>query len=130
MKELEQGSVFGGCSYGIPCMDGLPCHHMVAVVKSSQIKGLNPTNAMPYWWKTECWRSQYPLDTYVTCDFDIKALRGAPDDRAMRDCPPYSTARKTGCPKIDKRIKGPLEGNKRESALAGGVAKVATEKGG
>jgi hypothetical protein len=35
MKELKMGSVFGGCSCGVPFTDGLPCHHMVAVVKST-----------------------------------------------------------------------------------------------
>ncbi len=35
MKELKMGSVFGGCSCGVLFTDGLPCHHMVAVVKSS-----------------------------------------------------------------------------------------------
>ncbi len=35
MKELIMGSLFGGCSCGIPFTDGIPCHHMVAVVKSS-----------------------------------------------------------------------------------------------
>ncbi len=31
----------------------------------------------------------------------------------MRYCPPYAAARKTGRPKIDKRMKSPLEGNKK-----------------
>ncbi len=35
LKELEEGSVFGGCTCGVPYMDGALCHHMVAVVKSS-----------------------------------------------------------------------------------------------
>jgi hypothetical protein len=35
MKELKMGSAFGGCSCGVPFTDGLPRHHMVAVVKSS-----------------------------------------------------------------------------------------------
>jgi hypothetical protein len=86
---------------------------MVAVVMSSQIEGLTPTNAMPYWWTTECWRSQYPSDINVTCAFDMKALRETPEDRAMRYCPPYAATRKTRRPKIDKRIKSPLEGNKK-----------------
>ena len=47
MKELEQKSVFGGCSCGLPYTDGVPCHHMVAVVKSSRIEGLTASNAMP-----------------------------------------------------------------------------------
>jgi hypothetical protein len=35
LKELEEGSVFGGCICMIPYTNGMPCHHMVAVVKSS-----------------------------------------------------------------------------------------------
>ena len=68
---------------------------------------------MPYWWITECWRSQYPADINVTCAFDMEALRKTPEDRAMRYCPPYAAPRKTGRPKIDKRIKSPLEVNKK-----------------
>ena len=37
----DDGSLFGGCSCGVPNTDGLPCHHMVAVVKSYKIEGLN-----------------------------------------------------------------------------------------
>jgi hypothetical protein len=74
VKELEQGLAFSGCSCGIPYTDGIPCHHMVAVVKSSQIEGLMPTNAMSYWWSSECWRNQYPIDSSITCDFDMETL--------------------------------------------------------
>jgi hypothetical protein len=49
----------------------------------------------------------------VTCAFDMEALRETPEDRAMRYCPPCAAARKTGQPKIGKRIKSPLEGNKK-----------------
>ncbi len=62
LKEPNGGSMFGGCSCGIPYTDGIPCHHMVAVVKSSRIKGLTATNSMPVWWTTECWCNQYPAD--------------------------------------------------------------------
>jgi hypothetical protein len=68
-EESEWGTVFGGCSCGIPYTDGVPCHHMIAMVKSSRIEGLNPNNAMPFWWTTECWRRQYPADANVTCNF-------------------------------------------------------------
>jgi hypothetical protein len=44
----------------------------------------------------------------------MEVLREAPEDRAMRYCPPYAAARKTGWPKIDKIIKSPLEGNKKK----------------
>ncbi len=49
----------------------------------------------------------------MTCAFDMEALRETPEDRAMRYCLPYAAARMTGRPKIDKRIKSPLEGNKK-----------------
>jgi hypothetical protein len=29
----DNGSLFGGCSCGVPNTDGIPCHHMCAVVK-------------------------------------------------------------------------------------------------
>jgi hypothetical protein len=31
----------------------------------------------------------------------------------MRYCPPYASARKTGRPKLDKRLKSPLEGKSK-----------------
>ncbi len=48
---------------------------MVAVVKSSQIEELTPTNAMPYWWTREWWRSQYPFDPNIRNSFNIELLR-------------------------------------------------------
>jgi hypothetical protein len=44
---------FGGCSGGGPYTDGIPCHHMVAVVKSSRIEGLTATNSILVWWTTQ-----------------------------------------------------------------------------
>jgi hypothetical protein len=105
--------VFGGCSCGLPFTDGVPCHHMVAVVKSSRIEGLTASNAMPYWWSTECWRNQYPVDINVTCNFDMEALRATLEDGTMRYCPPYAAARKAGRPKLDKRLKSALEGKSK-----------------
>ena len=66
--------------------DGVPCHHMIAMVKSLRIEGLNPNNAMPFWWTTECWswRRQYPADTNVTCNFDMNALKTTLEDGAMK----------------------------------------------
>ena len=43
-------SVFGGCTCGAPNVNGIPCHHMIAVVKSSRPEGLTATNAMASWW--------------------------------------------------------------------------------
>jgi hypothetical protein len=67
LEEPNGGSTFGGCSCGILFTVGIPCHHMVAVVKSSRIEGLTATKSMPVWWTTEYWRNQYPADTNHTC---------------------------------------------------------------
>ncbi len=67
----NDGSLFGGCSCGVPNINGIPCHHMCAVVKSYRIDGLNETNVMPIWWHTSHWRKQYPSDSFVSCNTDI-----------------------------------------------------------
>jgi hypothetical protein len=77
-------------------------HHMVAVVKSSRIEGLTASNTMPYWWSTECWRNQFPVDANITCDFDMEAIRATPEERTISYCPPYAAVRKIERPKIDK----------------------------
>jgi hypothetical protein len=59
-------SLFGGCECRAPEVDGIPCHHMIAVVKSGRIDGLTVDNAMPEWWTTELWRQQYPKNSGVS----------------------------------------------------------------
>jgi hypothetical protein len=71
---------------------------------------------MPVWWTTECWRNQYPMDTNETCHFDMDTLRLTPKDAAMRYCPPYAAPRKAGHPKNNKRMKSPLEGDKKRKS--------------
>ena len=106
----EEGSVFGGCTCGYPKTQGIPCHHMVGVVKSCCIEGLNSVNSMPPWWMTAHWRKQYPKGTHVTCDFNLESLRlfGVPDT-SYKYCPPYTAPNKAGRPKKNKRIKSALE---------------------
>jgi hypothetical protein len=117
LKEFEDGSAFGGCSCGVPNTDGAPCHHMVAVVKSSRIEGLTPTNVMPYWWSTECWRKQFPFECNITCDSGIETIQATTADTTLKYIPPYAAARKAGRPKMDKRIKSPLEGGKKRKRI-------------
>ena len=119
LKKPNGGSTFGGCSCGGPYTDGIPCHHMVAVVKSSRIEGLTATNSMPVWWTTECWRNQYTADTNDTCHWEMDTLRETPKDVAMRYCPPYAAPRKAGRPKTNKRMKSPLEGQKQRKSTGG-----------
>jgi hypothetical protein len=42
------GSRFGSCTCGKPTKDGVPCKHMVAIVKTSKIEGLNRIQIMSY----------------------------------------------------------------------------------
>ncbi len=108
--------MFGGCSCGIPYTGGIPCNHMVAVVKSSRIEGLTATNSIPVWWTTECRCNQYPADTNETCHFDMDTLRSTLEDADMRYCPPYAAPRKAGRPKNNKRMKSPLEEKKKRKS--------------
>ena len=115
MKTPVMGSLFGGCTCGAPITGGLPCHHMVAVVKSSRFVGLNTINAMPMWWTTAMWRKQYPKDVIVKSDFDMSYLRAHHTvEPTKRYCPPYSAPNKLGRPKKEKRVKNYLEGNQKK----------------
>jgi hypothetical protein len=49
------GSRFGSCTCGKPTKDGVPCKHMVAIVKASKIKGLSQIQIMPYWLTSAHW---------------------------------------------------------------------------
>ena len=87
------GSVFGGCTCSGPLTDGIPCHHMIAVLKSSRIKGLNDNNAIPQWWTAKMWHLQYPKDTTVLCDFGMNSLKdNHAGNTTIRYCPPYVAA--------------------------------------
>jgi len=107
------GFHFGGCSCGIPNVDALPCHHMVAVVKSGRINGLTQNNVMPKWWTTEMWRKQYPQELQCLNDFSLECIKKTvPPDLTMRYCPPFVAPNKAGRPKEGKRIKSCLEEKK------------------
>ncbi len=38
------------CTYGVVEKDGVPCMHVMAIVKSKLIPHLTPTNVMPHCW--------------------------------------------------------------------------------
>jgi hypothetical protein len=111
----EDGSLFGGCSCGVPNTDGVPCHHICAVVKSYRIGGLNETNVMPSWWQTSHWCKQYPSDSFVSCNVDIQSLRNTArvtshiSQNKYLLCSRYSGHQKGGRTREEKRIKGSIE---------------------
>ncbi len=104
----EEGLAFRGCSCGRPKMHGIPCVHMVAVVRFCCIEGLNPVNAIPPWWMTAHWRKQYPQGADLNCDFDIQMLKHASQDTTWRYCPPYTALMKAGRQK-KKKLKLAIE---------------------
>ena len=118
MKEEVKGSVFGGCSCSFPKTQGWPCHHMIAVVKSTRITDLTMSNCMPYWWMTDCWREQYPEDSGIEY-LDMETLtntlpREQQTNNPYRYCPPYAAPKKRGRPKDMARIPSPIEKSSRK----------------
>ncbi len=82
-KEERMGSKFGSCTYGKPAKDGIPCHHMVVVVKSATTDGLSRIGIMPYWWITAHWRTQsYPENAYCRTKITIEGVKATskPED--------------------------------------------------
>jgi hypothetical protein len=96
------------CMCGAPQTGGFPCRHVIAIAKSGQGEGLNIVNAMPYWWTTQCWRSQFPEDEVSHCNMDYLKEKYDPDE-SICYCPDIIGQRKKGRPKKDKREKGQLE---------------------
>jgi hypothetical protein len=76
LREEVDGLVFGGCSFRIPNTEGMLCHHMIALAKSSSIREKMMVNAMPLWWHTNHWRKQYPSRSDVRVGFDVEMLPG------------------------------------------------------
>ena len=106
----ENGSLFGGCSCGYPFTSGLPCHHMIAVVQSNRIAGLNEMNVMPIWWHTSHWRKQLPRASAMRFNIDLTDLRTKCTQQTNYSlCPPYTAPKTTGRPREEKRMKSSVE---------------------
>ena len=118
VKELTRGSFFGKCSCGVDSRDAVPCEHMAALVNSSRIPNLTRENIMPYWWRTDHWRLQFPRDVMAECNLSMETIREDGIANAhIRYCPAWSAPNKSGRPKKNERRKSVLE--------KAGVTKVA-----
>ena len=104
------GSRFGACDCGKPAKDGIPCQHMVAIVKSSHIDGLTRVQIMPYWWTTAHWRAQYADGVECRADIDIGTIKNqhTPDKRLCH-CPAWTAGKKKGRPKKNVREKSIMD---------------------
>ena len=110
-KEARMGQYAATCDCGVPQMKGVPCRHIVAIAKSTNIEGLNMVSVMPFWWTSNCWRKQFPAETSIACRIDIEYLQEKyPADESIHYCPDFAAQRKKGRPKTTElRAKSPLE---------------------
>ncbi len=99
-------SRFGNCNCGKPAKDGVPCEHMVAVVKSSHIDGLSQIQMMPDWWTNAHWQAQYTVDVECRADIAISMIKDKyTPDKTLCYCPAWTAGRKKGHPKGNVREK-------------------------
>jgi hypothetical protein len=97
--------IFGTCTCGVPSKEGLPCKHMVVMVKSSVIPTLTRTDIMPHYWGTAHWQMQYPLDLDCKTEMTIKMVKAvARPNEFLRYCPDWSTPKKSGRPKKSDKV--------------------------
>jgi hypothetical protein len=130
-KEVYRGHRVCSCTCGVPQMTCVPCRHIVAVVKSGRAEGMNMVNAMPYFWSTNWWRNQFPMEEAIRCNIDLQYLKEQHDpDNSIRYCPDVVGVRKKGRPKKGSRKKSPLEEALAKSRGEKNVRKrrVATEE--
>ncbi len=104
-KVALKGSHFGSCTCGKPAKEGVPCKHMVVVVKSSVIAGLTRTCIMPHFWSTAHWQDQYPLDLECNADISMANVKlVAHRHGQIRYCPDWTAGGKRGRPKKTDKV--------------------------
>ncbi len=54
--------------------DSIPCENMAALVASSCIPDISRYNIMPYWWTTEQWKKQLPLNVKASCITNMETI--------------------------------------------------------
>ncbi len=97
---LLAGARFGSCSCCVTQVMGVPCQHMLAVLKSGVIEGFDKNNIIPVWWMMTTLKHQFPLDVTVgenSMDIDWLKTIGEPDSN-LRHSPAIAAPNKSGCP--------------------------------
>ena len=96
-------------------MMGVPCVHMVVLLKSGSVEGHNKNNFMPSWWMNSQMHLQYSVDMEIKADMDIASLMS--DDVAdhhIHYCSAGVAPRKLGRTKGGGRIKCALKKRSKE----------------
>ena len=120
-KEMVNGTRFGSCTCGVPQTKTIPCVHMVAIVQAKVITGLTKeVDVMPTWCSTNTWRLQYPQNLSMRGDLTIRKLKDSHQPNTKLRCSPKSAVgNKTGAPKKLKRIRGPIEKQRKKKPRMG-----------
>ena len=105
---LNHGSKFGSCTCGFPVKEGIPCDHMVAIVKQGAVPNITRVELMPYWYTRAQWQLQYPKDMVYKSDITWAHIKtsGSCPDILMKYCPSWAAPKKKGRPKKDARKLG------------------------
>ncbi len=103
-KAQEHGSRFGSCTCGFPKKEGLPCDHMVAIVKAGRILNMLRVTLMPFWYTREQWKLQFPKEFVYRADMTWGNVRKSDCiDERMKYCPSWVAPKKKGHPKKEVR---------------------------
>jgi len=88
----------------------VPCEHTATVVISSCIPLVTRENIMPYWWRTDHWKKQFPKEVLAECHVSMETICEdvQPNDKIMY-CPSWSAPNKAGRLKKNERRKTVLE---------------------
>jgi hypothetical protein len=101
------GSQFGTCSSGYPKKEGMPCNHMVAIVKVGAIATLTRVAIMPYWFTKAQWHLQFPEEVTCATHITLTSIKTnlSPADH-LKHCPAWTAGQKKGRPKKQQRWLG------------------------
>ena len=104
--------------------EGIPCDHMVAIVKQGAVPNITRVELMPYWYTRAQWQLQYPKDMVYKSDITWAHIKtsGSCPDILMKYCPSWAATKKKGRPKKDARKLGIVDNVKQ------GVAKRRRKK--
>ena len=103
----EHGSRFGSCTCGFPNKEGIPCDHMVAIVKAGKIPNMSRVSLMPFWYTREQWKLQFPKEFVYRADMTWDNIRKSDRmDERMKYCPSWVAPKKKGRPKKEVRKLG------------------------
>ncbi len=106
----DDGFYENSCTCGVVEKDGVPCMHVMAIVKSKLIPHLTPTNVMPHCWSSAIWKKQFPSTATNSCNIDMEYLKMKyTGNDNLRYMPDFVGKNKRGRPKANARFKSALE---------------------